>query len=260
MSDQFTLWYSWVSTVNTLNPIITHDRNDKSKKSILSFSCRSECHLRFVSLLIKVYLSGIVFWQFLRWVICSVQGFRDLVWLPIEQYRKDGRIVRGFQRGTASFGTSTAMAALELTNRMVRTIQVNSTGCIHSVPHRFCPTHCLVSVVTMTDGYFVNVFERESKQETAGLRANQYAQLYNESTAHNTRDHDERCNNIFVYCKTVWFLGGSRDGLWHGISGAWWERHKEDKTVLPLRPGSSTCGPQRRCRQSLYCGKRCKWT
>ncbi|XP_035280532.1 autophagy-related protein 2 homolog B isoform X1 [Anguilla anguilla] len=52
-----------------------------------------------------------------------VQGFRDLVWLPIEQYRKDGRIVRGFQRGAASFGTSTAMAALELTNRMVRTIQ-----------------------------------------------------------------------------------------------------------------------------------------
>uniref|UniRef100_A0A3P9NZV4 Autophagy related 2B n=1 Tax=Poecilia reticulata TaxID=8081 RepID=A0A3P9NZV4_POERE len=52
-----------------------------------------------------------------------VHGLRDLVWLPIEQYRKDGRIVRGFQRGTASFGTSTAMAALELTNRMVRTIQ-----------------------------------------------------------------------------------------------------------------------------------------
>uniref|UniRef100_M4AKU0 Autophagy related 2B n=1 Tax=Xiphophorus maculatus TaxID=8083 RepID=M4AKU0_XIPMA len=52
-----------------------------------------------------------------------VHGLRDLVWLPIEQYRKDGRIVRGFQRGTASFGTSTAMAALELTNRMLRTIQ-----------------------------------------------------------------------------------------------------------------------------------------
>uniref|UniRef100_A0A8C9FHB2 Autophagy related 2B n=1 Tax=Pavo cristatus TaxID=9049 RepID=A0A8C9FHB2_PAVCR len=53
-----------------------------------------------------------------------VQGLKDLVWLPIEQYRKDGRIVRGFQRGAASFGTSTAMAALELTNRMVQTIQV----------------------------------------------------------------------------------------------------------------------------------------
>lgn len=56
----------------------------------------------------------------------SVQGLKDLVWLPIEQYRKDGRIVRGFQRGAASFGTSTAMAALELTNRMVQTIQVES--------------------------------------------------------------------------------------------------------------------------------------
>ncbi|KAK2491330.1 hypothetical protein MC885_018408 [Smutsia gigantea] len=55
--------------------------------------------------------------------ILGVQGLKDLVWLPIEQYRKDGRIVRGFQRGAASFGTSTAMAALELTNRMVQTIQ-----------------------------------------------------------------------------------------------------------------------------------------
>lgn len=52
-----------------------------------------------------------------------VQGLKDLVWLPIEQYYKDGRIVRGFQRGAASFGTSTAMAALELTNRVVQTIQ-----------------------------------------------------------------------------------------------------------------------------------------
>ncbi|XP_005390453.1 PREDICTED: autophagy-related protein 2 homolog B isoform X2 [Chinchilla lanigera] len=52
-----------------------------------------------------------------------VQGLKDLVWLPIEQYRKDGRIVRGLQRGAASFGASTAMAALELTNRMVRTAQ-----------------------------------------------------------------------------------------------------------------------------------------
>ncbi|XP_063039529.1 autophagy-related protein 2 homolog B-like isoform X2 [Engraulis encrasicolus] len=54
------------------------------------------------------------------------QGCRDLFWLPIQQYRVsglDGRIVRGVQRGSASFGTSTAMATLELTNRMLRTIQ-----------------------------------------------------------------------------------------------------------------------------------------
>lgn len=60
-----------------------------------------------------------------------VQGLKDLVWLPIEQYRKDGRIVRGFQRGAASFGTSTAMAALELTNRMVQTIQVSFPACLN---------------------------------------------------------------------------------------------------------------------------------
>nr|QSV39518.1 autophagy associated protein [Locusta migratoria] len=51
------------------------------------------------------------------------QGIRDLFWLPIEQYQKDGRIVRGLQRGANSFTTSTAMAALELTNRIVQAIQ-----------------------------------------------------------------------------------------------------------------------------------------
>lgn len=54
----------------------------------------------------------------------SVQGIRDLFWLPIEQYQKDGRIVRGLQRGANSFTTSTAMAALELTSRLVQAIQV----------------------------------------------------------------------------------------------------------------------------------------
>lgn len=53
-----------------------------------------------------------------------VHGLRDLFWLPIEQYRKDGRIIRGLQRGAASFGTSTASAALELSNRLVQAIQV----------------------------------------------------------------------------------------------------------------------------------------
>ena len=48
----------------------------------------------------------------------------DLFRLPIEQYQKDGRLMRGFQRGANSFGTSTAMACVELTNRMVRVLQV----------------------------------------------------------------------------------------------------------------------------------------
>lgn len=55
-----------------------------------------------------------------------VQGVRDLFWLPIEQYQKDGRIVRGLQRGANSFTTSTAMAALELTSRIIHLIQVTA--------------------------------------------------------------------------------------------------------------------------------------
>ncbi|XP_052105810.1 autophagy-related protein 2 homolog B-like [Mytilus californianus] len=51
------------------------------------------------------------------------QGVKDLFWLPVEQYRKDGRIVRGLQRGASSFSTSTAMAFLELTNRVVQSVQ-----------------------------------------------------------------------------------------------------------------------------------------
>lgn len=53
----------------------------------------------------------------------TVQGMRDLFWLPIEQYQKDGRIAKGLQRGVNAFSTSTAMAALELTNKFIQTIQ-----------------------------------------------------------------------------------------------------------------------------------------
>ncbi|XP_076166580.1 autophagy-related 2 isoform X3 [Ptiloglossa arizonensis] len=51
------------------------------------------------------------------------QGIRDLFWLPIEQYQKDGRIIRGLQRGANSFTTSTAMATLELTSKLIHAIQ-----------------------------------------------------------------------------------------------------------------------------------------
>lgn len=53
-----------------------------------------------------------------------VQGVRDLFWLPIEQFQKDGRIVRGLQRGANAFSTSAALAILELTSRLVQTLQV----------------------------------------------------------------------------------------------------------------------------------------
>lgn len=65
-------------------------------------------------------------WMQSSFLPSAVHGVRDLFWMPIEQYRKDGRIIRGLQRGAASFGTSTASAALELSNRLVQAIQVNT--------------------------------------------------------------------------------------------------------------------------------------
>jgi len=56
-------------------------------------------------------------------VVKLAQGIKDLLWLPIEQYRQDGRIIRGVRRGTASFGSSTAMATLEMSNKFICMIQ-----------------------------------------------------------------------------------------------------------------------------------------
>lgn len=53
-----------------------------------------------------------------------VLGIIDLFWLPIEQYRIDGRIVRGLQRGAHSFTTHTLLAALEITTRLMHLLQV----------------------------------------------------------------------------------------------------------------------------------------
>lgn len=54
-----------------------------------------------------------------------VHGIVDLFWLPIQQYRIDGRIVRGLQRGAQSFTTRTVLAALEITTRLIHILQVS---------------------------------------------------------------------------------------------------------------------------------------
>ena len=51
-------------------------------------------------------------------------GVADLVLLPIAQYRKDGRIVRGVQKGTTSFVKSTAMEAIRLGARLATGTQI----------------------------------------------------------------------------------------------------------------------------------------
>lgn len=51
-------------------------------------------------------------------------GVADLILLPIEQYRKDGRLARGVQRGTNSFVHSTAMEMMKLGAQLATGTQV----------------------------------------------------------------------------------------------------------------------------------------
>ncbi|CAK1550463.1 unnamed protein product [Leptosia nina] len=55
-----------------------------------------------------------------------ITGIRDLVWLPVEQWRRDGRLVHGLRRGAASFTARTAVAALDITARILHLIQATA--------------------------------------------------------------------------------------------------------------------------------------
>ncbi|XP_062121458.1 autophagy-related protein 2 homolog B isoform X4 [Drosophila sulfurigaster albostrigata] len=56
-------------------------------------------------------------------VLQLFQGFFDLFRLPLQQYNKDGRIIKGFQLGAQSFSARTAIAALEITSRIIHLLQ-----------------------------------------------------------------------------------------------------------------------------------------
>ncbi|KRZ36225.1 Autophagy-related protein 2 -like protein A, partial [Trichinella pseudospiralis] len=49
-------------------------------------------------------------------------GIRDLLWLPVQSFRKEGRLLRGVQRGTRSFAVSTASTILDLSEKFFVTI------------------------------------------------------------------------------------------------------------------------------------------
>lgn len=51
-------------------------------------------------------------------------GVADLVLLPISQYKKDGRIVRGMQKGATAFVKSTAIEAVKMGARLATGTQV----------------------------------------------------------------------------------------------------------------------------------------
>ena len=60
----------------------------------------------------------------IRSVVNVGSGVADLVLLPIAQYKKDGRVYRGLQKGTNAFMKSTAMEAIRLGARLATGTQV----------------------------------------------------------------------------------------------------------------------------------------
>ena len=60
----------------------------------------------------------------IRSVVNVGSGVADLVLLPIAQYKKDGRIVRGIQKGTRAFVQTTAVEAIKLGARLATGTQV----------------------------------------------------------------------------------------------------------------------------------------
>ncbi|KAK4698881.1 autophagy-related protein 2, partial [Phenoliferia sp. Uapishka_3] len=59
-----------------------------------------------------------------RSVVNLGSGVANLVLLPIEQYRKDGRLARGIQRGATSFARTTTLEALNVGARLATGTQV----------------------------------------------------------------------------------------------------------------------------------------
>ena len=51
-------------------------------------------------------------------------GVADLILLPIEQYKKDGRIIRGLQKGTESFARATTMEAIRFGTKLAVGTQI----------------------------------------------------------------------------------------------------------------------------------------
>lgn len=60
----------------------------------------------------------------IRSVVNVGSGVADLVLLPIAQYKKDGRILRGMQKGTRAFVQSTALETIKLGARLATGTQV----------------------------------------------------------------------------------------------------------------------------------------
>jgi len=112
----------------------------------------------------------------IRSVVNVGSGVADLVLLPIAQYKKDGRIVRGVQKGTTAFFKSTAVEAIKLGARLATGTQV-----------------ILEQAEDVLGGQFKNPVTTETVQPMAGGDYGRYEQ--------NTSDEDEPEDLISKYAE-----------------------------------------------------------
>lgn len=68
----------------------------------------------------------------------------DLVWLPYQQYQEDGRIMWGLQRGATAFTSSTGVALVELSSRLLESVQSMAQMAYDMVTPTECPSQALV--------------------------------------------------------------------------------------------------------------------
>ena len=84
-------------------------------------------------------------------------GIKDLFYLPIYQYRRDGRFARGLQSGVSSFTTNTALAFIELSGQVVR--------CAH-----FAALLCFELVSSSTDSQSNGLISSSSSSQAIMVR------------------------------------------------------------------------------------------
>ncbi|CAF3436631.1 unnamed protein product [Rotaria sp. Silwood1] len=88
-----------------------------------------------------------------------VIGIKDLFYLPIDQYRRDGRVFLGIQRGASSFTTSTALALIELSSQLVRCAHLAALLCFELVS----------SSTTLPDGSITSASSASSSSSSQAI-------------------------------------------------------------------------------------------
>ncbi|KAH9996789.1 hypothetical protein BJV77DRAFT_960396 [Russula vinacea] len=102
----------------------------------------------------------------IRSVVNVGSGVADLVLLPIAQYRKDGRVVRGLQKGTKAFVRSTAMEAVKLGAQLATGTQVILEQAENVLGSKFSETILAETLPHPSDDALDRSFHSTSDEET----------------------------------------------------------------------------------------------